>query len=302
MDAFYRLMATDPANLPKADKLTIAVLSDLFLEHSKKHNSPGSYESYRYYLQSFCDTHGRSLAASIKPLHVNRWLDAHPTWKASRRHAVISVKRLFSWADQQGVFTPSPVRTMKPDGLNRRTRVLSAEEQAEIAAAIKDYQFRQFVRAMFATGCRPSEVARVTAADIDLDLGVWVFQQHKTVKKTKKPRVVYLTPEMIELSRQLMVKNPEGPIFRGPLGNKPFSKNAIRIRFLRLRKKLPHLKHFSAYAARHSFATNALVNGVGIAHVAELLGHTSTVMVSNTYSHLSEKVGHMREAALKAAS
>ena len=30
-----------------------------------------------------------------------------------------------------------------------------------------------------------------------------------------------------------------------------------------------------AYCYRHSFATNALVNGVGIAQVAELLGHSS---------------------------
>ena len=56
--------------MPKADTLAVAVLCDLFLEHSEKHNSPGSYESYRYYLQSLCDTHDRSLVAAIKPLHV----------------------------------------------------------------------------------------------------------------------------------------------------------------------------------------------------------------------------------------
>jgi hypothetical protein len=36
---------------------------------------------------------------------------------------------------------------------------------------------------------------------------------------------------------------------------------------------------------RHSFASQALVNGVGIAHVAELLGHVDTSMVSSHYAH-----------------
>lgn len=44
------------------------------------------------------------------------------------------------------------------------------------------------------------------------------------------------------------------------------------------------------------------MNGVGVAQVAELLGHTSTEMVSQTYGHLAEQVVHMREAARRAAA
>ncbi|MHB1424678.1 MAG: hypothetical protein ACYC3I_16030 [Gemmataceae bacterium] len=47
---------------------------------------------------------------------------------------------------------------------------------------------------------------------------------------------------------------------------------------------------------------DALVNGVGIAQVAELLGHTSTEMVMKHYSHIAGNVAHMREAAVKAAN
>ncbi len=43
----------------------------------------------------------------------------------------------------------------------------------------------------------------------------------------------------------------------------------------------------------HSFATDALINGVGIAQVAELLGHTSTEMVMRHYSHIAGKIDHM---------
>jgi integrase len=296
----YKLMATDADNLPKPDKITVALLCDLFLQHSKLHHKPDTYENYRHFLQAFCDSYRSLLASEMKPFHVSRWLDKHTSWKGGRRHGIIAVRRAFSWADEEGILSPNPLRTLKAGRAAKRTRVLTAEEQAEILNTVRDKQFKTFLRAMLATGCRPSEVARVTAANVNLELGVWVFDQHKTEKQTKKSRVIYLTPEMVELSRELMQKQPEGPLFRGPRRNSPYSRNAIRTRFRRLRAKLPHLKYFVCYNVRHTFATQALVNGVGVAQVAELLGHTSTEMVSSRYGHLAEEMSHMRDAAKKA--
>jgi integrase len=52
---------------------------------------------------------------------------------------------------------------------------LNHAELGEILAAIQEQSFRDFVTAMIETGCRPSEVARVSAVEVDLQLGVWVF-------------------------------------------------------------------------------------------------------------------------------
>lgn len=302
LDAFYKLMACRPAPSAAASPrdVSVAVLCDLFLDHSKRHHSPETFDLYKLYLDRFAGVYGRQPASSVKPFHVTRWLDAHPKWKASRRHAALAVKRAYSWADKQGVLSPSPLRGLDVAPNNRRTRVLTAAERNEILAAIRDTQFRQFVQALFETGCRPGEVARVTAADADLAAGVWVLARHKTAKKTGKPRVVYLTPAMVELTRTLAAKYPEGPLFRGPRGAKPFTKNGVRCRFRRLREKLPHLKHFVAYTARHTYATQALVNGVGAAQVAELLGHSGVEMVAKVYGHLADQLAHMKEAARKA--
>ena len=43
------------------------------------------------------------------------------------------------------------------------------------------------------TGCRPGEVRKVTAEQVNLELGVWVMAHHKTRKKTGLARVIYLT-------------------------------------------------------------------------------------------------------------
>jgi integrase len=159
--------------------------------------------------------------------------------------------------------------------------------------------FREFVQALQETGCRPSEVGKVEAANVDLAAGLWVLPEHKTKKKTGKSRLVYLTPAMLELTRRLMEHYPTGQLFRNSRG-KPWTRNAIRCRFRNLRATLPHLKGVVSYAYRHSFVTDALENGVGVAQVAELLGHTSTDMVMSHYQHLREKREHLKQAAIQA--
>jgi integrase len=300
LDAFYKLMASDPANLPKQAQILTVQVCDLFLDHSEKHNEEATYIWYKHFLQSFSNLYGRLPAHELKPIHVSRWIDAN-AWKGGRRNAVTCVKRAFNWADRQGVLSPNPLRNVEKPPAGRRTRIVTETERKEIFAAIPDRNFREFLSALQQTGCRPSEVARVTAANVRLDLGVWIFEKHKTAGKTGKPRVIYLSPEMLELSRRLVAERPEGPLFPSRKLNRPFSKNAIRCRFRNLRKKLPHLKGIVAYAFRHSYASEALERGVGIAHVAELLGHSDTRMVSAHYGHLNQKVEHMREAAKKAA-
>jgi integrase len=273
---------------------------DRFLVATKKSVEARTFAWYRNYLQSFCDLHGGVRAADLRPLHLTGWLDRHPGWKSSRRHAVIAVKRCFGWAENEGVIDKSPFRAVKKPPVGRRDRILSAEEKREILEAIRDRPFRQFVFALYETGCRPSEVARVTAANFDAARSVWVFDEHKTRKRTGKPRIVYLTPAMVELTGELVKQYPTGPLFRGNRNKKGFTRNGIRCRFRRLRAKLPHLRGVVSYTARHTYCTEALANGVGVMEVAELLGHKGTAMVEAHYAHLDQKTQHMLDAAKRA--
>jgi integrase len=297
---FHLLMAgTKPV---QADTLHVEQVCDHYLTHSEREHEPDTFTWHKRYLQKFCDRYGRMRAADLIPFHLTAWLDAHPGWKAARRRAAVVVKRAFAWAKRQGLTTANPFAEVQVQRGGRRDRVLTTDERKQILAAIKDQRFRDFVFAMQETGCRPGEVAKVTAADADLELGVWVLKKHKTAKKTGKPRVIYLTPAMVELTRRLAAEFPEGPIFRGPRGDRPFTRNGVRCRFRRLREKLPHLKGVVAYSYRHSYATDALERGVGVAQVAELMGHTDTEMVMRHYSKLSQRVQHLRDAAAKATS
>ena len=63
-----------------------------------------------------------------------------------------------------------------------------AMEHDAINGTVRDDAFKTLVSALQATGCRPGEVAAVTAEMVNLEVGTWTFRRHKTVKKTGKPR------------------------------------------------------------------------------------------------------------------
>jgi integrase len=296
--AFHEFMSK--GKLPTSEVIAVAKVCDLFLQHAKRHNDARTFNWYSSYLQDFCKGYGRLKAVELRPFHVSQWLDSHDAWKASRRHAVIAVKRAFNFADREGILSPSPIRGVCKPASTARSAVLTKDERKELLAAIQDRQFRQFTEAMQESGARPSEIARLTAADVNLGLGVCVLHKHKTAGKTKKPRVIYMTPRFLEIVRPLMLKYTDGPLFRGPRLGKPFGLHGITARFRRLRAKMPHLKNAVAYAFRHGFATDALMNGVGVAQVAELLGHRTTDQVVKHYSHIHEQTDYMLAMARKA--
>jgi integrase len=143
-----------------------------------------------------------------------------------------------------------------------------------------------------------------------------LLRRHKTAKKTGRPRVVYLCPEAVELTREQMARHAEGPLFVNSRGQ-PWTRNAVRIRFRNLRRKHPALTGVIAYTYRSSFATDALEARVPEASVAALLGHTlearvpeasvaallghtSTATLHRFYNRLSARVGHLKDAAATA--
>ncbi len=303
--AFHRLMLDRPDADRPAQDLSVPVLCDLFLGSLQARCRPETFAWYRGYLQAFVSfpRAARLPAAKVTEEFVTAWVDSRPKWgRSSRRAAIGCLKQAFAWAEKTRRLAADPIRGMKKPGAVARLRVLTAAERATILAAVRDGEFRDYVVALQETGARPSEVATVTAADVDLAQGVWTLDTHKTRTKTGKPRVIYLTPAAVELTRRkiaALTPGDAGPLFRNRRG-RPFNRNAVRIRFMRLRQKHAELAGVTAYAYRHTFATDALENGVGIAQVAELLGHTSTEMVMRCYSKLGTRVRHLRDMAAKA--
>src|SRR5688572_12339037 len=67
--AYHRLLAADPASIPKATELQVCQVCDLFLDYSLKHHEPATYGGYKDFLQHFCELFGTMLGKDLKPLH-----------------------------------------------------------------------------------------------------------------------------------------------------------------------------------------------------------------------------------------
>jgi integrase len=242
------------------------------------------------------------------------------------------VKRLFNWAvNEAGLLKDSPLRSVKKPPKQKRSRVMTAEEREYVYGLVRDRQFREFVFAMLDTGCRPSEVMAVTANHVSRDGTKWVFDEHKT-DRTGEARIIYLSPAMRELTRSLAALYPDGPIFRMYRGKKPekdkynravlgtkvpWTYNALRCRFKRLREKvarlraaekdpekrnkIPDLAGLTSYVLRHTFTTDALTTGLPVPVVSALLGHKSMKMVDEHYNHTDQATDVLKDAAARAA-
>jgi len=76
------------------------------------------------------------------------------------------------WALENRKITSNAVQFMKVPPANRRERYLTPKNESRFRQFPRGDPFRDFLFALEQTGCRPGEVCRVTAADVDLRTGV----------------------------------------------------------------------------------------------------------------------------------
>jgi integrase len=305
----WHLLMAQRGHAPRRldDDPFVVDLLALFCDWAEHQLAPASYVWYRNYLRDLVKRLDQSLKASrFKPYDVTKWLDDNPQWGASgRRGAITAVKRAFSWAEQQGLIDRSPVAHLRRPAAARRTTTLTADQRRLIFESASDQAFRDLLFAAELTGVRPQEIRRVEARHFDEGKGTWLFsvEENKTGDKTGRPRVVFLPPPVVDLCRRLAQEHPAGPLFRNSRA-RPWTADTIRLRFKRLRKRLAGQlpSDLCMYLYRHTFATDALENGLNPVTVAELLGHADASTLSRVYQHLADRHDHMRDAAARATA
>jgi integrase len=299
--AWHELRSKPPtpaATKADAQKLVVVIV-DEFLDWCERHRAPDTYRWYKDRLESFCKTIEATLpAGELKPHHVQKWVDNYgvPLKSGSRRNLIASIKRAMKWGEEQGYIERSPLVHMKKPGCGRKEQIVSPEQYQSLLARYKDQEFKDLLTITWETGCRPQESLRVEARHVDLASNRWVFPASES-KGKKAPRVVYLTPTALEITKRLMVKHPTGALFRNTDG-KAWTPYATNCRFQYVRRKTG-IK-FSLYALRHSFATRALMNGVDCITVSTLMGHSDPSTLAKTYQHIAQSPTFMVDQLRKA--
>jgi integrase len=175
-----------------------------------------------------------------------------------------------------------------------RVRYLTvAEAKRLINAAEPD--FRMLVQAALQTGARYGELARLTVADFNPDVGTLTIQQ----SKSGRARHVVLTDEGTQFFRRLCAGRAGGePLLRKTTGSPWDFAHQIRpMDDTVARSKIS--PPISFHGLRHTWASHAIMNGMPLMVVARNLGHADTRMVEKHYGHLAPS--YVADAVRKSA-
>ena len=277
--------------------ITVRELTTRFLLVAKQETARRTHEWYARHAASFVEFVGTRLKVrDLKPFHVSAWLqDRYKTSGANNKNgAVRAVKRVFKWAADEGHISSNPVSKVKPPAYEPREVCITRENWRRFVDSITSAPFLDLVLFMRATGCRPFEARTIEARHVDGDC--IVFDRSESKGKRRR-RVVPLFGTAHEIVKRLAA-NSTGPLFRNERG-RPWTAHAMNLAFDRAEKKLGF--ELFPYAVRHTYATEAIENGVDPITVATLMGHQSVNMLMKVYQHVNQKGEHLRAAAKKAA-
>jgi integrase len=142
---------------------------------------------------------------------------------------------------------------------------------------------RLMVQAALFTGCRYSELAKLTAADFNPDAGTVAIR----TSKSGKPRHVVLTDEAKKFFKQAVTgKKGSDHIFThddGTLWGKSHQSRPI----LEACKRIKIAPPITFHVLRHTHGSLLAMKGVPMPVIAKQLGHADTRMTEKHYAHIS---------------
>jgi len=262
-------------------------------------------------LDEFVLLHGDKHVSQCKKHHLKAWIAGNPNYGSNdtRGRVCRTVQRAFNCAVDDEYIAFNPFRGVRFPKGKRRRALTEAEFQALVAATDKPYGL--LLRLARLSGARPQELRDATWAQLQVDReslrGAIILQEHKTCDaEDAAPRVIALPPEAVRelveqwqavTARHLPGMAPDH-IFLNSRG-RPWTRSAVckRLRELRFRLGLPD--DAKLYGLRHKFATDAIINGLGIKDVADLLGHRSTKTTEH-YLHTAGLFARQSDLAAKA--
>ncbi|MCR9295427.1 MAG: tyrosine-type recombinase/integrase [bacterium] len=213
---YHELMATPQQQRPAPTQDLVCII-DAFLGWVEKNRAADTYEWYRYRLQRFVDRYPQMQVRSLRPYHVDQWVDEYELSKTSKRNYFRSIKTCLNWALKQGFIESSPLDGLETPGADRKNVYLPPDGFAELLTHVHDDDFRDLLVATYHTGCRPQESLILTAEHVDLVNARWVLPQEQA-KGKKAPRIIYLDDVALAITQRLVAKYPTGNIFRNSRG------------------------------------------------------------------------------------
>ena len=122
--------------------------------------------------------------------------------------------------------------------------------------------------------------------DVDFEEGAVVLKEHKTARKTGRPRIIPLVPPASKLllwMRSVQVDSSarqQDHVFTNGRGN-AFSRGWLSLKMQRLRRRLALPDGVTLYGLRHRYGLMGIKNGVNLKLLSLCMGHVRTQMTEH---------------------
>jgi integrase len=307
------LMARDSNTLCEPSRQSTAEYLKDWLEGSAKSRlRPLTYESYRKLLERYVvPVLGTKRLSKVSLADVEKLygdLKSRGLSPRTIRYTHVVLRSAFKKAVRARLLSQNPTdHASLPREIPKEMRYLSPDEATQfLDAAVQDPWFPLWLL-LLTTGLRPSEALGLQWEDLDLETGTlsvrrgmvsgagsWHLDQPKTASSR---RSLGLIPDVTRSLVRHRAKQAEEKlalggtyddrrfVFAGRTGSPLDLRNLRKRHFARI-LTAAGLKTLRLYDLRHTCATLLLAQGINPKVVSERLGHASTAITLDVYSHV----------------
>ena len=276
----------------QSDDPLIWTLAELYLASQEDAVVYETFQPLKSRIAEFAssDNFGNRTASSIRISDVEAWSRGANRKKTnSRRSALKAVIALFNWCVKNHYLVESPLKNLKVQKAPRGRKVVS-DDAFKTMVTRANKGLARFCLAMFNTGRRPNEIARLKRSHVRYDAHgkpiAFETTEHKNYAKTGTAEYIPLNATMRQLVAEALAdpKNETEFVFVTQHGRKWRVKNWV-CQFERMRLK--YGLELTAYWFRHEFITRSLLAGVPVPLVAQISGN-SVATIQTYYDQTPE--------------
>lgn len=198
-----------------------------------------------------------------------------------------TLRAFFGWLHTEERIKKNPMAKIKSLKLDKKgaRQALTVEELERLRDACVTYREKALIEFLVSSGCRLSEVAQLSASDLDL-----MSRSVQVTGKGDKDRVVFFSIRARLMIEEYMMqrKGGTGLFVSSKAPYESLRPRAIQrmVRAISLRAGLDKRVH--PHLLRHTFATLALNGGMDIAVIQRLLGHEN-IATTQIYAEMSDE-------------
>lgn len=268
-------------------------LTDLYIDSLKGYANDDTRNRKKIMIHKYANELLPLNVRNISKADILKWLNGVALLDKSittKNHIIQSVKAVSKFGADYYDY-PNFAKTLKafPKTSNdiKEIQIISRTDFQKIVNCVDNEVYKRFFIFLYNTGCRRGEAMALTKADIcdkraNLNKSIRYFKNGFTpLKNVSSKRSILLSDIAYQSLEPLLLE--DGDFVFG--GLEPLSPSSIT-RYFNDALKKSNMPHYRIHDLRHSFISNAILNGIDIVSVSKYVGHSNIEMTLNRYSHL----------------